>query len=119
MSDSEQKSDLGDRIREARAAQAERPSSDAAGKYNQLTLAWRMTIELVVGAVIGFGIGWGLDGLFGVKPVFMLVFGLLGFIAGVKTALATAQEVGRRAQQAAESEDAPGTDQTGGGRGSA
>ncbi|MBX2855628.1 MAG: AtpZ/AtpI family protein [Rhodobacteraceae bacterium] len=111
MSDSGPKSDLGDRIRDARAAQTTRSRSNASDKYNQLTLAWRMTIELVVGTTIGFGIGWGLDSLFGVKPLFMLVFGLLGFAAGVKTVMSTAREVGRRAQRAAEGENATGSDQ--------
>jgi ATP synthase protein I len=56
-------------------------------------LAWRMVIELVAGIAIGFGIGYGLDASFGTLPIFLVSFILLGFVAGVKTMLRTAQEV--------------------------
>ena len=59
-------------------------------------LAWRMVIELVAGIGIGFCIGYGLDILFGSLPVFLVVFVLLGFVAGVKTMLRTSQEVQMR-----------------------
>jgi ATP synthase protein I len=56
-------------------------------------MAWRMVIELVAGIVIGFGIGYGLDRLFGTLPVFLILFTGLGFVAGVRTMMRTAQEV--------------------------
>jgi ATP synthase protein I len=56
-------------------------------------LAWRMVIELVAGIAIGFGTGYGIDVLFGTLPIFLVAFILLGFVAGVKTMLRTAQEV--------------------------
>ena len=52
---------------------------------------WRMVIELVVGMLIGFGIGLGLDIFLNTKPLFLIIFTLLGFIAGVKTMLNTAK----------------------------
>lgn len=93
--------DLKARIDRARAAQQEPERASAADKYNQLTLAWRMTIELVVGTAMGFGIGWGLDFVFGSKPLFIVIFGILGFIAGIKVVIGTAKEVGRRAEATA------------------
>ncbi len=53
-------------------------------------LAWRMVIELVAGIVIGFGIGYGLDYLFGTLPIFLVLFVMLGFAAGVQTMMRTA-----------------------------
>jgi ATP synthase protein I len=55
--------------------------------------AWRMVIELVSGMAIGFGLGYGLDVLFGTLPILMIVFTLLGFVAGVRTMLSTAREI--------------------------
>ena len=52
-----------------------------------------MVIELVVGMVLGLAIGFGLDALFGTRPIFLVVFALLGFAAGVRTMLRTAEEV--------------------------
>ncbi len=60
--------------------------------YTGAQLAWRMVIELVAGIVIGFGIGYGLDYLFGTLPIFLVLFVLAGFAAGVKTMLRSARE---------------------------
>ena len=57
--------------------------------------AWRMVIELVSGLAIGFGLGYGLDVFFGTLPIFMIIFTLLGFVAGIRTMLSTAKEVQR------------------------
>lgn len=59
--------------------------------------AWRMVMELVSGMGLGLAIGYGLDVLFGTKPILMIIFVLLGFIAGIKTMLRTAAELGKQA----------------------
>ena len=56
---------------------------------------WRMVIELVVGLLVGLGIGLGLDIFLNTKPLFLIIFTLLGFIAGVKTMLKTAKTMKR------------------------
>lgn len=73
-------------------------------------LAWRMVLELVIGLVFGFGIGFGLDRLFGTLPLFLVVFTLLGFAAGVRTMMRTAEEVRTRN---AGSPRSPGTEDRG------
>ena len=60
---------------------------------NQANMAWQMVIELVAGLGIGFGIGYGIDAVFGTKPIFMVLFILLGFAAGVKVMLGTARQM--------------------------
>ena len=93
-----------DRMRalEARSAaaksRAEPPRKHMDEHYSQAQLAWRMVIELVAGVAIGFGIGYGLDWLLNTGPWLMIVFLMLGFIAGVKTMVRSAKEV----QEAAE-----------------
>lgn len=59
----------------------------------QAGYAWQMIIELCVGLVIGFGIGYGLDATFGTQPIFMVLFILLGFAAGVRVMLGTARQM--------------------------
>ncbi len=91
------------RIAEAKAAQEPAPRADE--HYSQAQHAWRMVIELVVGLMIGFGIGYGLDWMFGTSPVFMVLFLLFGFAAGVRTMMATARELQvQQANAAAEDE---------------
>jgi ATP synthase protein I len=91
---------LEDRIAAARAARAE-PQRTHRGEFTQGSLAWRMVTELVVGMLLGLAIGFGLDALFGTRPVFLVVFALLGFAGGVRTMLRTADEVRRGSGEAA------------------
>ena len=79
------------RIEAAKASQIRTPKVE--GKYSKLNVAWRMVIELVVGMVMGMGIGFGLDRLFGTLPIFLILFSLLGFAAGVRTMMRTAEEL--------------------------
>jgi ATP synthase protein I len=50
-------------------------------------------IELVVGMLIGIAIGLALDYFLDTGPLFLIVFTLLGFIAGVKTMMNTAKSI--------------------------
>jgi len=68
--------------------------------YSQAQLAWRMVVELVAGLGIGFAIGYGLDSLLGTRPWLMVVFTVLGFIAGVKTMIRSAAEMQRKTDAA-------------------
>ncbi len=63
---------------------------------NQANMAWRMVTELVAGLLLGLGIGYGLDLLFGTSPIMLVVFILLGFVAGVKVLMRTAAEMGKK-----------------------
>ena len=86
---------LEDRINAANKSRAPKRSS-VGRKYTQGSLAWRMVIELVVGMLLGLAIGFGLDSLFGTQPLFLVLFALLGFAAGVRTMMRTAAEVHER-----------------------
>ncbi len=101
--------DLDRRIAEARETANPRKSVGA-DKYNAATLAWRMVIELVVGMALGLGMGWGLDSLFGTMPAFLILFGLLGFAAGVRTMMRSAAEVQRRHEAARAADKTAGRD---------
>ena len=71
-------------------------------------MAWTMVIELVAGLVIGFGMGYGLDALFGTTPWLMIVFVFLGLAAGIKTMMRSAKMVQEQqmAAQAVENDNA-------------
>lgn len=85
---------------EARIAavrEARRPKrSAAADKFDAASIAWRMVTELVVGVLLGAAIGWGIDSAIGTLPAFLIVFALLGFAAGVKVMMRSAEEMRRR-----------------------
>ena len=90
---------LDERLLAAKKAQRPKPAADE--HYSQASQGWRMVIELVSGLGIGFGIGYGLDAVFGTIPIFLVLFTMLGFVAGVKTMLRTAKEI-QATQQAAQ-----------------
>jgi ATP synthase protein I len=46
----------------------------------------RLATELVAGAAVGTGIGWGVDRFFNTSPWATLVFSVLGWIAGLMNA---------------------------------
>ena len=54
---------------------------------------WRMIIELVTGMLLGVSLGLGLDYMVGSEPIFLIIFSLLGFMAGVKTMMDTAKKM--------------------------
>ena len=82
---------LDKRIRELKGADA--PVSKMEETHSQAHLAWRMVIELVAGIVIGFGIGYGLDTVLGTMPIFLVLFVLLGFAAGVRVMMRSVKEL--------------------------
>ncbi len=69
--------------------QAERTKTGEA--FSGGEIGWRMVTELLAGMLIGLSVGYGLDWLFGTMPVFLVIFCLFGFAAGVKTMIGTAK----------------------------
>ena len=87
--------DLDQRIAAARKAGEPKPRGEKE-KYAAMSMAWRITTELVVSIMIGCAMGWGLDWLFGSLPIFLVVFTLLGFAAGIRTIMRSVEEDQRR-----------------------
>ena len=101
--------ELDKRIRAARGAR-EPKRGKAGDKFTAAGMAWRMTLELVVGGLVGAAMGWGLDELFGTLPLFLIVFILLGFGAGIRIVMRSAEEL-RKQQAESESAASAGTDE--------
>jgi ATP synthase protein I len=57
----------------------QRPTTDASA----MARGFRLSTELVAGVLVGAGVGWLIDRWLGTTPLGMLVFLLLGFVAGV------------------------------------
>ena len=48
-----------------------------------MALGFRLSSELIAGVIVGALLGWGFDHLLSTSPWGLIVFVLLGFIAGV------------------------------------
>ena len=62
---------------------------DSAGYGN----AFRLSSEFISAILVGAAIGYGIDWLLGTTPFAMIVFLLLGFVAGVMNVLRAAGEI--------------------------
>ncbi|MCP5072197.1 MAG: F0F1 ATP synthase subunit I [Rhodobacteraceae bacterium] len=89
--DDKRLSELDEKLRAAR--KAIEPEAAEEHHVSQAQAGWRMVTELVVGLLMGFGIGYGLDALFGTIPIFLILFTLLGFAAGVRAMMKSAAEI--------------------------
>ena len=83
--------ELDARINALKDTQAPKPEAEE--HYSMAQQGWRMVTELVSGLLIGVGLGYGLDVLFGTLPIFLVVFTLLGFVAGVNVMIRTSKEI--------------------------
>lgn len=87
-----------------RTAKGRRPVQENEDRPpSKLGIAFRISTEFVAAAVVGGGIGWGLDLLFGTSPAFLLLMFVLGIAAGFRNILRAAKELN-------ESSDPPGPD---------
>ena len=72
---------LGDRKLEADRFDNE--SGSAQSRASAMAVGLRLSSELVAGVVVGTILGWGFDRLLSTSPWGLIVFMLLGFVAGV------------------------------------
>ena len=93
---------------EERLAKATETPPEKAAKtgtsFSQGELAWRMVIELVTGMLLGLAIGYGLDVVFHTMPIFLVIFALFGFAAGIRTMMGTAKQMTGQAADKAKGE---------------
>ena len=93
--DPDRLTDLGKRLDELQTKQAagrKRPPP------NQSGIALRFATELVAALIVGGGLGWGIDWLFGhfgfhTRPAFLILFFVLGATAGIRNVMRAAKEI--------------------------
>ena len=52
-------------------------------KFSQISIAGQITIELVSGVVVGYGIGYMLNEIFDFGSIFLISLTILGWLAGI------------------------------------
>ena len=67
-------------------------NTNSSFEHKKINYVWRMVLELVIGMVLGFFIGYGLDQWIGTAPMMMIIMSLLGFAGGISTMMKTAKE---------------------------
>jgi ATP synthase protein I len=77
---------------------------------SQAGIAGRFATELVAALIVGGGLGWGIDWLAGrfgfhTRPVFMIVFFVLGAGAGILNVMRAAREINAQIADARSDEE--------------
>jgi ATP synthase protein I len=73
---------LAERIQQARKVDQRAGSSQRAGQ--QISQAWRISIELVAGVMVGAVLGYFLDRWLSLSPLFLFIGIMLGAVAGFR-----------------------------------
>jgi ATP synthase protein I len=71
-------------IRDSRKIRTDQPGGgDGAARASAMALGFRLSSELIAGVVVGALLGWAFDRFLSTSPWGLIVFVLVGFIAGV------------------------------------
>ncbi len=73
---------LAERIQQAQKVETPEASSQEAAR--QISQAWRLSIELVAGVIVGAVLGYFLDRWLNLSPLFLFLGIMLGAIAGFR-----------------------------------
>src|SRR5471032_3328094 len=71
----------------------------AQAKASAMAVGLRLSSELVAGVVAGAALGWGFDRLLSTSPWGLIVFLLLGFIAGVINVMRAAGVMAKQSER--------------------
>ena len=88
--DARRLADLEGRLKEARGNQEVRREDPSPSK---LGAAFRLVTELLAAVIVGGGIGWALDRVFGTSPLLLIVMFMLGVAAGMRNVIRTARQM--------------------------
>ncbi len=79
-----------ERLKKARATKevghVEPPNS-------KLGIAFQLVAELMAAVIVGGGLGWGLDWVFGTSPLLLIVMFLVGVATGLRNLMRTARRM--------------------------
>jgi ATP synthase protein I len=75
------------------------PRKRASAVVNQLAMAMELPFIIIGGVLIGGGLGWLLDRWLHTSPALALIFGVLGFAAGIWDILKRLSRAEKKEQQ--------------------
>jgi ATP synthase protein I len=71
----------------------------AQAKASAMAVGLRLSSELVAGVLVGAALGWGFDRLLSTSPLGLIVFLLLGFVAGVINVMRAAGAMSKQSER--------------------
>jgi ATP synthase protein I len=89
-------------IRDNRKIRTDQPGTEqdtAQARASAMAIGLRLSSELVAGVLVGAALGWGFDRLLSTSPWGLIVFLLLGFIAGVINVMRSAGVMSKQSER--------------------
>jgi ATP synthase protein I len=89
-------------IRDGRKIRTDQPGNEqdaAQAKASAMAMGLRLSSELVAGVLVGAALGWGFDRLLSTSPWGLIVFLLLGFVAGVINVMRAAGVMAKQSER--------------------
>ena len=83
------------KVRDRRAGAIRKASSRSKAGASDIGVGIKVAVDLVAGVGFGGGIGWSLDWWLGTKPWLLVVFLMLGFVAGLLNVIRTANQASK------------------------
>ena len=74
-------------------------NEQAQARASAMAVGLRLSSELVAGVLAGAALGWGFDRLLSTSPWGLIVFLLLGFVAGVMNVMRTAGVMAKQSER--------------------
>lgn len=85
--------------RKTAAQQSGRENETTAGNASGMAIGFRLSSELVAGVLVGAVLGWACDHVLPTKPWGLIVFVLVGFVAGVINVMRAAGVIARQSDR--------------------
>jgi len=85
--------------RKAAAQQSGRENEITAGNASGMAIGFRLSSELVAGVLVGAVLGWACDYVLPTKPWGLIVFVLVGFVAGVINVMRAAGVIAKQSDR--------------------
>ena len=90
------------KVRDNRKTQTDQSGNEqdtAHAKASAMAVGLRLSSELVAGILVGAALGWGFDRLLSTSPLGLIVFLLIGFIAGVVNVMRAAGVMSKQSER--------------------
>ena len=85
--------------RKIRTDQSGNEQDAAQARASAMAVGLRLSSELVAGVLVGAALGWGFDRLLSTSPWGLIVFLLLGFVAGVINVMRAAGVMAKQSER--------------------
>ena len=93
IDNNDQLDQVSEKIKEIKSRKLKYDSAQKQKRGRQISIAMRISIELIVSSIIGAVLGWYIDKWLDTKPIFLLILLILGIVSGVKTAIRSSRQL--------------------------